>query len=128
VKIDEINQKALSVDQKLSTIDSKISKVDYISSTQFADNIANEAVDRIIRGIPESAGDLSAKIEHDIEIVDDVLRTLECDSAPTTLFRIGKSNNKHPRMIKIVMNNEQDTKRILRNKNKLLERPLLKIK
>ncbi|KAL3279475.1 hypothetical protein HHI36_016985 [Cryptolaemus montrouzieri] len=114
VKMDEINQKALSFDQKLSAIDSKISKVDYISSAQFADNIANEAVDRInraknfiIRGVPESAGDLSTKKKHDIEIVNEVLRNLECGSTPTTLFRIGQSKNKHPRMIKVVMNNEE---------------------
>lgn len=116
------------VKDKIDALTRKLENIDNLSSVQFTDKIANEAVDRInraknvfIRGVPEADGDINTRKESDKKIVETVLTTVNCNTKPVATFRIGKSNSKYPRMIKVVMNNEFEARQILRNKKKLLE-------
>lgn len=127
-RIDQINVKSEEISQKLESIEKKLVNFDDVSSPVYTDKIANEAVDRInraknvfIRGVPEAAGDVQAKKSSDKMAVDLVLRTVESDAQPITFFRVGKPNQRFPRMNKLVMPGEHDAKQILRNKGKLLE-------
>lgn len=125
----EIHKKINDFDDKLTQLNNKLSQFDAVNSIEFTDNIANEAVDRIvrakniiIRGVPEtSSGDAQLRKDDDTNKIKLVLDTVGCHETPITFYRVGKTNQKFPRMIKVVMPSEHHAKNILRNKSKLLE-------
>uniref|UniRef100_A0A6P7G4K3 Uncharacterized protein LOC114334099 n=1 Tax=Diabrotica virgifera virgifera TaxID=50390 RepID=A0A6P7G4K3_DIAVI len=129
LKISQIDEKIAEITTKFNDLEIKLSSADQHSSPQFAENIANEAVDRInraknviVRGVPESTGDIQTKKDEDKKFLEEILSAVECNATPVTFFRVGKVGDRFPRMIKMVMNNEYEAKQILRNKRKLLEK------
>ncbi|CAG9829715.1 unnamed protein product [Diabrotica balteata] len=125
----EIRAKIDDFDNKITELNDKLSQINLFKSTEFTDNIANEAVDRItraknilIRGVTESSsGDVQRRKDDDANKVKLVLDTVGCQEKQITFYRVGKANQRFPRMIKVVMGSEYHVKDILRNKAKLLE-------
>lgn len=113
---------------EIASLNNKLSNVESLNSIEITDKIANEAVERIsraknvfIRGVPEPAGDTQNKKDSDRRIIEEVLNAVTCSAEPVSLYRVGKPNQRFPRMLKVVMPTESDAKYILKNKKRLLE-------
>lgn len=121
------------LDERFAVLDAKFGSIQEnllvnVSPVQF-EQVVSEAVERlnrssniIISSVPEIVGTLEERIEHDNQLVKDILGNIVDNNytiSPLKLMRLGKPIQNKPRLLKVILSSPSIAKHILRNKIKL---------
>lgn len=131
----DMNSRLTSFDEKLEALENKITTIDGVatSSPLNRETTIREALDRIhrsknviVQNVPEHAGSVADRKEHDSVKVSEILTTIGSTSSPVSVIRLGKARaDGKPRALRVVFADSHAAKCALRNKKKLIDSPAL---
>lgn len=125
-RIPEFINKLSKLEEKIESIQKTNEELSSKNVTINSEDIIAEMLDRknrarniIITNIPEAKSvSYSDKTKEDKDTLTELLKDFEVDTDNIKTYRLGKYNNK-ARPIKVVLNSEEEAKKILKNRNKV---------